>query len=457
MDAQEITTVTSNPAAERALVGTALAYPASYDDANASPADFELPLARAAWEAIGGLRAANVGVTPVTVLDAMRTRSVGLPRDAVTTLLGWADLALHSQGARDLAAVVRRTALARRLKALCGETLARLSQSDADSEAVLEEHRNASALLESGADDEPVHVPAQLANVLDEIQSRCARPTEAAIQTGIREFDTKIGGLRPSRQIVIAARPGEGKSAFGVQLCVHGATSQNVPALIFSLEMTLQEQVERMLAGACEVSVSNISRGKLEYSEYVRMSKGAGRFGDIPLWIYDKPIKADRLIATARRWHARHVKPGQMAYVMIDYIGLVQSVAKGATREREVAMISQAGKALAMQHGLTTLMVAQLNRESEKEQRTPRPSDLRESGSIEQDADMIIFPVRHHDEEDNHGAGPARLVVAKNRNGPRGEIAVRWEGRFTRFTDFDAPPPESDFAPTTDPLTGEQR
>jgi replicative DNA helicase len=456
MDAQEITTVTSNPAAERALVGTALAYPASYDDANASPADFELPLARAAWEAIGALRESGTDVSPVTVLEAARTRSGAIPRDAVVTLLDWAGSAMHSAAAKDLAAVVRKTALARRLVGLCGETLARLKAADADVEATLGDHRSACAQLESGADDEPQHVPTELAKALDEIEARCAKPNEAAIQTGVREFDKTIGGLRPSRQIVIAARPGEGKSALGVQFCVHAALSQGIPALIFSLEMTLQEQVERMLAGASEISVSKIGRGQLGFAEFVKMSTGAKRFGNIPLWIYDKPIKVDRLLSTARRWHARHVKPGQKCLVMIDYIGLVQSTSRGATREREVAMISQAGKAFAMQHGATTLMVSQLNRDSEKEQRDPRMADLRESGAIEQDADMIVFPCRNHGEEDNLGTGPARLIVAKNRTGPKGEVAVWWEGRFTRFTDFDAPPPESDFAPTTDPLTGEQ-
>ncbi|HZG43693.1 MAG TPA: DnaB-like helicase C-terminal domain-containing protein, partial [Longimicrobium sp.] len=216
--------------------------------------------------------------------------------------------------------------------------------------------------------------------------------------------------------------------------------------LVFSMEMSTQEQIERILAGKSNVSATKMATGNLEYAEWRRIQGIAPGVRDLPIWLYDNSLTLDKLLATARRWHARVVKPGQIALIVIDYLGLVKAK-EYRVREQEIAAISRAGKDLAKGLNAVVMQVAQLNRNSEKEQRDPILADLRESGAIEQDANTVIFPVRDKAGEDNSGQGPARLIVAKNRGGRVGAVPVWWNGRLTKYEDRHGEPP-----PTEDTL-----
>lgn len=446
-------TALSNPEAETALVGLAMTSASAWDDAECEPGDFELPGARVAWQAIGELRAAGDEVTPLTVLDRVRTiraGAIGAPE-----LLEWAAAAVPGSAA-STGAIVRSAATARRLAAACSEALDRLSRPAADAAEALAAHREAIAGIDLRDGESPVRLVDALPGVLSTIQARASKRETVAIPTGIKAFDDTIGGLRPKTQTVVAARPGQGKSSWAKGVA-EAASGAGCPVLIFSLEMSVQEQAERMLGGVAEVNLGRITSGRLEYSEYVKLTGAASKLAELPIQIYDRALRVDRLESIARRWHARHVRGiAEMGLVICDYIGLVQGLS-GANREREVASISAAGKRLAMALNVATIMVSQLNRDSEKEQRDPTLRDLRESGAIEQDADMIVFPVRDKENEDNRGSGPARLIVAKNRGGPCGEVPAWWEGRYTRYADRESAPVSEADGNDFDPVTGEFR
>ena len=434
----EVITALSNPPAERMLIGLATISASAFDDAACEPADFELPEARVAWEAITALRNAGNEVTPLTIVDHVRRHHGGNALDA-SSLLVWAAQALPGRVA-STAKIVRSAALARRLAAACSETIHRLNAQSADAEDALEAHRMAVGGMDARVGEDPISLGDALPEILDTIQARASRKHAVAVPTGLKKFDETIGGLRPKTMTVIAARPGKGKSALakGMAWAAAGAPHE-IPVLIFSLEMGIQEQGERFIGSDAGVNLGRITSGRLEYAEYKRLQGAAASASKLPIWIYDQPVRLDRMASITRRWHARHVagKGKKLALVICDYLGLVKATAAGHNREREVAAVTGMAKELAMGLGVAMVMVSQLNRKLEQEQRDPQMSDLRESGAIEQDADMVIFPIRDEANEDNTGSGPARIVCAKNRGGPTGEIPAWWQGRFTRFVDRD--------------------
>lgn len=422
----------SNAPAEQALVGLAMLRPVAYDDAACAPEDFELPLARASWEAIGELRRKNHDITPLSISQSVPPRA-GSTSSVTGVLLEWAN-AIHRETPEALGRLIRQAAMARRLAASCARTLDDLKRGDIDVEDILGEHRGTVASIESAERDEPVSLGDALPGSMDEIESRAAGRDAHSIKTGIAAYDQAIGGFRPKQQIVVAARPGEGKSSYALGTVVNAAEGQGTRCLIFSMEMSIQEQIERILSGKSNVSATKMATGNLGYAEWRRIQGIASVVGGLPIWLYDDSLTLDKLLATARRWHARHVKPKQVALIVIDYLGLVKAK-EHRVREQEIAAISRAGKDLAKTLSCVVMQVAQLNRNSEKENRDPILADLRESGAIEQDANTVIFPVRDKGGEDNSGEGPARLIVAKNRGGPVGAVPVWWCGRLTKYQD----------------------
>lgn len=433
-------TALSNPPAERALVGMAMVRPSAFDDADCSAEEFEIPLARAAWEAIAGLRRAGHDVTPISVRESLPKRAAD--GETLATLLAWAQEAGYER-AEALARIIRKAAAGRRLAASCAQAISDLGGGGIDVEAVLAEHRAAIAGIESADRDEPVRLRDAMAPALEEIEARAANRGAVGIETGIKAYDRAIGGFRAEQHVVVAARPGEGKSSFALGTCMHTSIVQETPVMIVTLEMSMQEEIERTLAGESHVSATRMATGRLEWADWQKVTTAARRIAGIPLWLYDKNVTLQKLESLVRRWHARNVPAGKVALVVVDYLGLVKAK-EHKVREQEIAAISRAGKTLAKDLKAVVMQVAQLNRESEKQMRDPMLSDLRESGAIEQDANVVIFPVRDKAGEDIHGKGNARLIVAKNRGGPVGEVPAFWNGPLTKYQDRDALPEDAD-------------
>jgi replicative DNA helicase len=258
------------------------------------------------------------------------------------------------------------------------------------------------------------------------------------LSTGYADLDKLTTGLHGGEMIVIAARPSVGKTSLAMNVAEHVAVDLHLPVGVFSLEMTAESLILRMLCSRARVNLRNVREGFLAERDFPRLTGTAGRLASAPLYIEDSSaLSILQLRAKARRMHLQH---GIKLFV-IDYLQLLHSTARRAeNRQQEIADISSGIKALAKELEVPVIVLSQLNREVEKERnRKPRLSDLRESGAIEQDADLVALLYRASQDDDESGAGqdqdaiPVNLYIAKQRNGPVGEIALTFLKGITRF------------------------
>jgi replicative DNA helicase len=239
--------------------------------------------------------------------------------------------------------------------------------------------------------------------------------------------------------IVIAARPSMGKTSLAMNIAEHVALEERLPVAVFSLEMTAESLVLRMLCSRSRVNLRSIRDGFLAERDFPKLTGAAGKLSGSPLFVEDSPaLSILQLRAKARRMHQQH---GIKLFV-IDYLQLLHSTARRAeNRQQEIADISNGIKALAKELDVPVIVLSQLNREVEKERnRKPRLSDLRESGAIEQDADVValLYKPSSGDDDDSSGgaepeAVPVNLLIAKQRNGPTGEVPLTFLKGYTRF------------------------
>ena len=270
------------------------------------------------------------------------------------------------------------------------------------------------------------------------------------ISTGFVEFDRMTSGLHPSEMIVIAARPSMGKTALAMNIVEHVAINQELAVGVFSLEMSSQQLVQRLLCSRARVNLQKVRDGFLAERDFPSLTAAASKLADAQIFIDDTAgLSILEVRAKARRLKAQH----DIQLMVVDYLQLLRSTTRRAqdNRQLEISEISAGLKGLAKELKIPIIVVAQLNRQPE--QRTggiPRLSDLRESGSIEQDADLVGLLVRqevYEEDEDARAekAGEADLIIAKQRNGPIGEIPLTFLKEFTRFEDRARNVTEPDF------------
>ena len=263
------------------------------------------------------------------------------------------------------------------------------------------------------------------------------------VPTGFRGLDEKTSGLQPGDLIVIAGRPSMGKTALALNIARNASLETGEPAAIFSLEMSKEQLSLRMLSAEARIDSSRMRGGFLSERDLARINRAAGALYDIPIYIDDSPaISALEIRAKTRRMK---MDKG-VGLVVIDYLQLMRGRASAERRDLEISEISRSLKALAKELNLPVVALSQLNRKVEdRTNKRPVLSDLRESGAIEQDADVILFIYRdevYHKEEDNPNKGIAELILAKQRNGPIGAVKLAFLETYTRFEDL-APRGES--------------
>jgi replicative DNA helicase len=258
------------------------------------------------------------------------------------------------------------------------------------------------------------------------------------LSTGFADLDRMTTGLHGGEMVVIAARPSVGKTSLAMNIAEHVAVEGRLPVGVFSLEMTAESLVLRMLCSRSRVNLRSIREGFLAERDFPRLTGAAGKLAAAPLFIDDTSnLSILQLRAKARRMNLQY---GVKLFV-VDYLQLVHSTAKRAeNRQQEIADISSGIKALSKELNVPVIVLSQLNREVEKEKnRQPRLSDLRESGAIEQDADLVALLYRAAVEtEDGQPSAdldaiPVKLLIAKQRNGPTGEIDLTFLKGYTRF------------------------
>jgi replicative DNA helicase len=262
-----------------------------------------------------------------------------------------------------------------------------------------------------------------------------------SVPTGFYELDNMLGGFQKSDLIIIAARPSVGKTAFALSLARNAAIDYKVPVAVFSLEMATIQLVIRLLCAEGRLNAHLVRTGKLPSDEGIKLSKNAHKLIEAPLYIDDTPAQTILEI----RAKARRLKTEKnIGMVIIDYLQLMQGPSNSESREREISHISRSLKALAKELNIPIIALAQLNRSVEaRTDKKPQLSDLRESGSIEQDADVVIFlnrPEVHGikvDSDGNSMEGVAEIVIGKQRNGPVGDVKLRFIKEYARFENYE--------------------
>lgn len=259
------------------------------------------------------------------------------------------------------------------------------------------------------------------------------------LSTGIHDLDVMTAGLQPADLIIVAGRPSMGKSALATGIAEHIGVVERVPVAIFSLEMSKEQLVHRMLCSHARVDVHKARTGFLAQSDWPRLTHAAGKLSEAPVLIDDTPgLSALELRAKARRLKNQH----QIGLVIVDYLQLMRGSYRSENRQQEISDISKSLKALAKELAVPVIAVSQLSRAPEqREDRRPQLSDLRESGAIEQDADLVMMLFReevYRPSDENRGR--AELIVAKQRNGPVGTVPMAFLREFTRFENLAARP-----------------
>ena len=419
--------------AERDVLGCILVRPALLADvldAGLAPEDFYTPKWSATFAAVLHLANRGDGIDSTTVAEALSTGSFGVAPE-LADLVGLMVAVPSIQHAATYAERVRDHARLRRVLGACAEiTEAGYDPSARGDVDGFCDGAEAALLAATGRTDER-HAPAELVSVLDESITELRQRTageRVGVPTGLVDLDRLTGGLRAGQLIVVGARPSMGKSALALGIALHVARSTG-PVLVVSAEMGRLELGDRVLAGG-GVPSDRILAARLDDVDFARQETRRAELAAVPLLIDDAPSPT---LAAIRARARRQAAKGGLALVVVDYLQLVGAEGRRDRREQEVAEISRGLKALARELAVPVVAVAQLNRAVElRADKRPMLADLRESGQLEQDADLVAFLHRPAVYDSDSDSGEAELIVAKHRNGPTGVVRLVWlPGRMT--------------------------
>ncbi len=258
------------------------------------------------------------------------------------------------------------------------------------------------------------------------------------VPTGFIDLDYRTAGLHNSDLILIAARPAMGKSAFALNIATNAAVRSNIPVVLFSLEMSKEQMVNRILCSEALVDSNKVRTGKIDDDDWIKLADTMGELSEAPIYIDDTPgISINEIRAKCRKLKLEK----DIGLVVIDYLQLVQGSSKraSASREQEISEISRSLKILAKEINVPVIALSQLSRAPEQRpDHRPMLSDLRESGAIEQDADIVMFLYRdEYYNEDSEDKGQAEVIIAKHRSGSTGTVKLAWLGNLTKFANLD--------------------
>ena len=259
----------------------------------------------------------------------------------------------------------------------------------------------------------------------------------SGITTGFVDLDRQTSGLHNSDLIIVAARPAMGKSAFAINIATNAALKDKVPVAIFNLEMSKEQVVNRILCSEAMVDSNKVRTGQIEDNDWMKLASASGILSEAPIYIDDTPgISIMEIRAKCRKMKLEK----NIGLVVIDYLQLVQGSGKrGSSREQEIAEISRSLKILAKEINVPVIALSQLSRAPEQRpDHRPMLSDLRESGSIEQDADIVMFLYRDdYYNENSEKKNIAEVILAKHRSGSTGTVELLWLGNYTKFANID--------------------
>ncbi len=335
--------------------------------------------------------------------------------------------------------IVERTSLMRRLIAAAGEIAALAYEEREEVDEVIDQaERILFEVSQRRISKALVPIREIIKDYYDRVEFLVEHRDETlGVPTGFADLDRLLGGLQPSDLIIIAARPGVGKSSLATTIAGNTALKNNSVVAIFTLEMSAEQLVQRMISSHTGIDSQRLRLGRLEDTEWVQFTRVSGNLSEASIFIDDSPSPSPMEIRTkARRLAAEF----DLDLIIIDYLQLMQAGdRRSENRVQEISYISRALKALARELNVPVIALSQLSRAVETRQdKKPQLSDLRESGSIEQDADVVMFIYRDEMYDENtERANIADIIVAKHRNGPTDTISLRFEPSLTKFADLD--------------------
>jgi replicative DNA helicase len=337
--------------------------------------------------------------------------------------------------------IVREKFLLRKMIQTCTQVVGRVYDYEGEVDALLDEvERDVLRISESRAQTSAMTTKELVGHAVQTIENFFSRKgTLTGLATGFTDLDRMTDGLHGSEMIVVAARPSMGKTSLAMNIVEHVALEDKLPVAVFSLEMSAEALVLRMMCSIARVNLRSIREGFMSESDFPKLTSAAGKLANAKLFIDDSAgLSILQLRARARRLHQMH----DIKLIVIDYLQLLHSTARRSqeNRQQEISDISSGIKALAKELKVPVLVLSQLNRELERDKsRKPRLSDLRESGAIEQDADVVGLLYKPSAGDDDEGAVeeadglPVNLLIAKQRNGPTGDINLTFLKSYTRF------------------------
>lgn len=398
--------------------------------------DFYSPLHRRIYRAMMALFESGERVEPILVAEEIKKEGALDAIGGVTTISNLAYGLPHFADISQYAKVVKDKAMMRNLIRVCGQISNEALSEEEDAVDVIDNaERMIFALSDSRARQGFVPVKSVAANVLKKVQDYANRDTHAltGLATGFRDLDAQTSGLQKTDLIIVAARPSMGKTAFCLTLAQNAALQEKAVVAVFSLEMSREQLVMRMLSSEARIDAQRFRTGFISRDEWPRLADAIASLSESKIFIDDTPgISVLEMRAKARRLLSEQKK---LDLIVVDYLQLMSGSKRSESRQQEVSQISRDLKALAKELEVPIVALSQLSRAPEM-RNPPKPlmSDLRESGSIEQDADVVAFIFREdYYNQTDENAGLAELIIAKQRNGPTGTVNLAFLKEFTRF------------------------
>jgi len=425
--------------AERAVLGAVFLDVSVLDEVTEllKPQDFYLPAHRQIFEAMLALSAERRAIDQVTVPAQMRALGE-IDEVEARTYISALDTGLASAAnAKHYADIVRTFSLRRAVR----EAALKIVELSHDEGVPVEKMRDGAEQLLFQATQETtakdlVPIGELLKDTLKNLEELMRSPSGVTgLATGLVDLDRRTTGLHAGELVIVAARPGMGKTTLAVNFAVHAAVRQGQPVAIFSLEMPEQQLVLRILASEAMVDAQRLRTGEFSHQDWQRIDDQAAKLYQTRLFLDgSSSLTASQIAAKSRRLKHR---VGKLSLIVVDYLQLMEAPAMGreSSRAEDVASMSRSLKQLAKELEVPVVALAQLSRDVEKKQRRPLLSDLRESGAIEQDADLVIFI--HREEGDGLEDRPTELIIGKQRSGPVGTVEVLFQKEFSRFVNLD--------------------
>ena len=396
--------------------------------------DFYREAHKEIFEAIVDIYDKGEPVDLITLTEKLKTRNTLDAVGGITFLTNLMDAVPSTHNVKYYAKIIEEKSLLRRLIKESSEIISKSYDGKEEVAEIIDDAEKGIFNISLKRSTQGyVHVKDVLNTNFDKIEELYLNKGKlTGVPTGFTDLDSKLSGLQKSDLILVAARPSMGKSSFMMNIVQHAAVREKTTTVIFSLEMSKEQLTQRLLCAEALIDAHRLRVGDINEDEWVKLARAMGPLSEAPIFIDDTPsISVAEMRAKCRRLKLEH----NLGLIVIDYLQLMQGKGNSESRQQEISEISRSLKALAREINVPVVALSQLSRAPEmRADHRPILSDLRESGAIEQDADVVMFLYRdeyYHPDTEKKNIG--EVIIAKQRNGPTGTIELVWLGQFTKF------------------------